>query len=290
MGGKGLVTALVVATLLLSCTSEGTRVVVGSKNFTEQLLLGEIMAQTIETLPDVTVDRRLNLGGTLLAHQALKSGEIDVYAEYTGTALMAILDLPPSHDSQQVYETVSSRYEQDIQAVWLPPFGFNNSFVMVIPGEMARTHEIESISDAAALDHAWKLGIGYEFEGRPDGMPALEEAYDLEWSGSPQIMELGLIYRALEQGQVDMVAANGTDGMLARLDVKVLEDDKEIFPPYEAAPVVRRATLGEVPGLREALERLSGKIDAETMRQLNYEVDGKQRRVAEVAAEFLESF
>ncbi len=289
MARKNALAALLICTLLASCSGSKTSVVVGSKNFTEQLVLGEVMARMIEKRLGLKVDRKLNLGGTLLVHQALVAGEIDVYAEYTGTALMAILDLPPDHDPEAVFRTVDRRYQEKFQAEWLPPFGFNNSFVMVIPGDIAKKHGIGTISGAAALDHSWSLGIGYEFEGRPDGMPALKNAYDLEWSRSPQIMDLGLIYRALEQGQVDMVAANGTDGMLARLDVKILEDDKNIFPPYEAAPVVRQAATEEFPGLRETLAGLSGRIDDATMRRLNYEVDGKGRRAKDVAAEFLAS-
>ena len=287
MARKGALAALVLTLLAASCAPPGTTVVVGSKNFTEQLVLGELMAQVIEQRLDVHVDRRLNLGGTLLAHQALASGEIDVYPEYTGTALMAILDQPPAHDPQQVRHQVAELYTAKFQAEWLPPFGFNNSFVMVIPGPLAREHAIQTISDAAAFDHAWRLGIGYEFEGRPDGMPALVRAYNLKWQAPPQVMDLGLLYRALERGQVDMVAANGTDGMLSRLDVRVLEDDKGIFPPYEAAPVVRQKTLDAIPGLREALEELAGKIDAQTMRRLNFEVDGNGRSPRDVAAEFL---
>jgi len=271
--------------LLLGC-SGGGRIVVGSKNFTEQLILGEVLAQHIEQRLGQPVDRRLNLGGTLLAHQALLAGEIDLYPEYTGTALMAILDRPPSPDPAEALSLVRREYAA-LGVEWLDPFGFNNSFVMVIPGPLARAHGLESLSDAAASGVRWKLGASYEFEGRPDGLPALERVYGLKWDGAPLTMDLGLLYRALEQGQVTMVAANGTDGMLAKLDVKVLSDDRAVFPPYEAAVAVRTASLTAHLGLRKALAELSGKIDAATMQRLNYQVDGEHHPIVVVAAQFL---
>jgi len=278
---------LLIAVLLAGCSGENT-IVVGSKNFTEQLVLGEILAQQIERKLAVPVERKLNLGGTLLAHQALVAGEIDLYPEYTGTALMAVLDLPPEREAKAVRETVSREYQQRYAIQWLPPFGFNNSFVMVIPGDVAREGNLTTLSTAAASGQKWSLGASYEFEGRPDGLPALNGTYNLQWVGSPMTMDLGLLYRALEQRQVTMVAANGTDGMLSKLDVRVLKDDRQAFPPYEAAVAVRDEALEQYPSLRSALEQLSGRIDAETMQRLNYAVDGEQRPIEEVAAEFLD--
>ena len=285
MDRKTIVTVLVLTVLPAACSTKPS-IVVGSKNFTEQIILGEILAQQIERRLDVSVDRRLNLGGTMLAHQALLAGEIDLYPEYTGTALMAVLDLPPEHDATAVFEKVKSRYEP-LGLEWLPPFGFNNSFVMVVAGAIAREKGIGKLSDPAVSATEWTLGASYEFEGRPDGLPALNRVYKLRWSGAPKTMDLGLLYRALEQGQVNMVAANSTDGMLSKLDVEVLADDRGAFPPYEAAVVVRRATLAEYGALTGALLELSGAFDAETMRRLNYQVDGEHRAIEEVAAEFL---
>lgn len=261
---------------------------VGSKNFTEQLVLGEILAQQIERKLGVPVERRLNLGGTLLAHQALLDGGIDLYPEYTGTALTAILRLPPDHDAARVFDRVAKDYRDRFGIEWLPPFGFNNSFAMVVKGADARTYGLKTVSDAAKRQEGWALGIGYEFERRPDGLAGLNRTYDLKWKARPTTMDLGLLYRALEQGQVTMAAANSTDGLLSKLDVVALEDDKGAFPPYQAAVAVRAQTLQKFPGLREGLAELSGAISAGAMRALNFKVDGEHRHVEEVAREFLE--
>ena len=285
---RRLVLPFLTALVLAGCGG-GDRIVVASKNFTEQVILGEILAQHIENRMGMEVDRKLNLGGTLVAHQALLSGSVDLYPEYTGTALMAILDLPPESNPQEVFDTVSKDYQQEFQVQWLPPLGFNDSFAMVIPGKIARENQLETLSDATKYPSGWTLGVGYEFETRPDGLPALERGYDLKWDGAPKTMDLGLIYAALEDGQVTMVSANSTDGMLSKLDVKVLEDDKHAFPPYQASVVVRDDTLAKYPELRDFLLELSGTLDEKTMQALNYQVDGEHRTAAEVAADFLAS-
>ena len=282
--------ALLILALLAAGCGERPALVVGSKNFTEQLVLGEILAQHLETRLGVEVDRRLNLGGTLLAHQALINGDIDLYPEYTGTALMAVLKLPAAYEASEVLERVRGEYRERFEGEWADPFGFNNSFVMVVPGSLAREHNLTTLSDAEGYEPGWALGASYEFEGRSDGLPALKRAYDLTWREPTKTMDLGLLYRALEQEQVTMVAANGTDGLLAKLDVRVLEDDQRVFPPYEAAVAVRQEALDRVPGLREAIEELSGRIDAPTMQRLNHALDGEHRPLAEVAAEFLAGF
>lgn len=279
--------AIAVTAALCAGCSRSRPITVGAKNFTEQLILGEIIAQHLERSLEQKIDRRLNLGGTLLAHQALVNGEIDLYPEYTGTALTAILKLPPSSDPAAVLENVRGEYRSRWSVEWLDPFGFNNTFAMVIRGEDARALGISTLSDAAARNAGWRLGAGYEFSQRPDGLPGLLETYKLRIMGTPKTMDLGLLYQALESRQVDMVAANSTDGLLSVLGVRVLEDDKGYFPPYEAAIAVRAESLVTHPGLREALEQLSGKFSDETMRKLNYEVDGKHRHVGEVASEFL---
>jgi glycine betaine/choline ABC-type transport system substrate-binding protein len=222
----------------------------------------------------------------MLAHQALLAGGIDVYPEYTGTALTAILKLPISSDPQAVYKQVAAEYQSRWKALWLPPLGFNDTFAMVISGEVARKEGIKTLSQAAQRKEGWQLGVGYEFLQRPDGLPGLQKTYPLTLKAAPRTMDLGLLHKALQQGQVEMVAANSTDGLLAVLDLTVLEDDKRFFPPYEAAFVLGER-LWKNDGARLALEELSGKLDTVTMRKLNFEVDGKHRRPAEVVTEFL---
>ena len=262
-------------------------ITVGSKNFTEQIVLGEIVAQQIERRLGIQVDRKLDLGGTLLAQQALSSGQIDVYPEYTGTALTAILKQPPLADPAAVFDRVRTEYRRRWNLAWLDPLGFNNTFAMVVRGPDARAEKIASLSDAARRKRGWKLGVGYEFLQRPDGLPGLLATYHLPLDGSPKSMDLGLLYSALQQRQVDMAAASSTDGQLSVLDVTVLRDDRNYFPPYQAALVVRADTLAAHPGLQAALAELSGRLSDTAMRTLNYQLDGKHRPVAEVAREWL---
>ena len=273
---------------LLGC-SRTHPLTVGSKNFTEQIILGEIVAQHLERRLGEKVDRKLDLGGTLLAQQALQSGQIDLFPEYTGTALTAVLKLPPLPDPEAVLERVRAEYRRRWNLEWLDPLGFNNTFAMVVRGPDARAEGLETLSDAARRKQGWRLGVGYEFQQRPDGLPGLLATYHLPLAGTPRSMDLGLLYQALGQKQVDMVAANATDGMLSVLDVRVLRDDKHYFPPYQAALIVREQSLRAHPGLRAALEELGGKFSDTAMRKLNYEVDGKHRPVREVAREWLSS-
>ncbi len=271
---------------VLGC-SRSRPLTVGSKNFTEQIVLGEIVAQQLERRLGVKVDRKLDLGGTLLAQQALQNGEIDVYPEYTGTALTAVLKLPPSSDPAAVLARVRTEYRKRWNLEWLDPLGFDNTFAMVVRGPDARAQGIETLSDAARRKQGWTLGVGYEFLQRPDGLAGLLATYHLPLDGAPKSMDLGLLYTALQQKQVDMAAANATDGQLSVLDVKVLRDDRHYFPPYQAALVVRAQALAAHPGLQAALGQLSGRFSDSAMRNLNYQVDGKHRPVAEVARELL---
>jgi osmoprotectant transport system substrate-binding protein len=261
-------------------------ILVGSKNFTEQVLLGEIVAQQIERRLDVTVERRLNLGGTLLAHEALVKGDIDLYPEYTGTALTAVLKQPPASGAEAVLEQVRREYRRRWRLEWLRPLGFNDAFAMMVRGETARTRHLATLSEAARAGR-WNMGIGYEFAGRPDGLEGLLGTYGLRTVGPPLTMDLGLLYQALESRKVDLIAGNRTDGMASVLDVTILEDDRHYFPPYECAVVAREDALARWPAMRGAIEELSGGISEAAMRKLNYAVDGKHRPVAEVAAEFL---
>ncbi len=285
MGGEKILTGLI-ASVLAGC-SRDRPITVGSKNFTEQVIIGEIVAQHVSLRLSQRVDRKLNLGGTLLAHQALVQGGLDLYPEYTGTALTSILKLPPSSDPAGVFATVKAEYLKRFNLHWLDPLGFNNTFAMVIRGPDARRNKIDSLSDAARYAGGWTLGVGYEFQQRPDGLPGLLKTYKLPVKGSPRTMDLGLLYKALEEKQVDMVAANATDGLLSVMDVKILRDDKRYFPPYQAALIVRDDPLTTHPTLKDVLGLLSGKFSDEIMRTLNYQVDGKHRPLAEVAMTFL---
>ena len=245
------------------------------------------MAQHLEHRLGRRVDRKLNLGGTMLAHQALVAGDIDLYPEYTGTALTTILKLPPTNDPAAAMALVRAEYHTRFGVEWMDPLGFNNTFAMVIRGEDARKSKIATLSDAAKYSLGWNLGVGYEFQQRPDGLAGLLKTYNLPILGSPKTMDLGLLYKALEQQQVNLVAGNATDGQLSVLDVLVLRDDKRYFPPYDCALAVRRKSLEANPPLRQALTELAGLFTDLTMRKLNYQVDAAHRPVREVAEQFL---
>ena len=278
---------LLFAVAVCSCGTSKPTIRVGSKNFTEQVVLGEIIAQHLEHRLQQKVERRLNLGGTLLAHGALLNHEIDLYPEYTGTALTAILKDAPDNDPARVLAHVRSAYADRFHVDWLDPFGIDNSFAMVVSGADARAKHLDNLTDAAIAGTAWALGVGYEFQQRPDGLAVLDRIYHLHWTGSPQTMDLGLLYKALEGNQVTMIAANATDGLLSKLDLKVLADDKHAFPPYQVSIAASQDKLLETAGMRVALQELSGKFTNQTMQQLNYEVDGEHRPVSQVAADFL---
>lgn len=281
------IAACLIAFWLAACSSP-PHIVVGSKNFTEQVLLGEILAEQIENRLRITVLHELNLGGTLLTHEALIKGSIDLYPEYTGTALTSILKQQPVHDAAKALAVVRASYQRQWHLTWLDPLGFENTFAMIIPGAVARSRRITTLSDAAR-SQAWRLGVGYEFQQRPDGLPSLLSTYGLRTAARPVTMDLGLLYTALDRGKVDMIAGSSTDGQIPGRDVVILQDDKKYFPPYDCAIVVRDDALTRFPGLREALRQLSHRLTAETMRRLNHEVDVKHRPVREVAAEFLKT-
>jgi osmoprotectant transport system substrate-binding protein len=262
-------------------------IVVGSKNFSEQALLGEIVAQHLEARTHREVTRRFYLAGSYICQQALLAGRIDLYVEYTGTALTAILHDPLQSDSAAVLRRVRNEYRQRFGLEVLPSLGFNNTFAIVVRGQDARRLHLKTISDAAPFAHEWRAGFGYEFMERPDGFAGLARTYGLAFGETPRVLDLGLLYRALLEKQVDFVAGNSTDGLLAARDLTMLEDDKHYFPPYEAVPVVRADALARFPEMRAALLELAGKISDEEMRRMNFEVDGEHRDIADVAREFL---
>ncbi|HSF69657.1 MAG TPA: glycine betaine ABC transporter substrate-binding protein [Nitrospira sp.] len=277
---------LCVSAGMVGCTREDP-ITVGSKNFTEQVVLGEIVAQHLEHRLGLRVDRKLNLGGTMLAHQALVRGDIDLYPEYTGTALTTILKLPPDRDPAASLALVKAEYQTRFGLEWMEPLGFNNTFAMVIRGDDARTRKIATLSDAGRYARGWTLGVGYEFQQRPDGLAGLLKTYDLPLQDSAKTMDLGLLYKALEQGQVSMVAGNATDGQLSVVDAVVLQDDQRYFPRYDCSLVVRPEVLKDHPALQQALGELVGRFSDQTMRKLNHQVDGEHRPVRDVAEQFL---
>jgi osmoprotectant transport system substrate-binding protein len=264
-------------------------ITIGSKFFTEQVVLAELLAQHIEARTGIHVDRKTNLGGTLLVHKALQSGDLDLYVEYTGTALTAVLNESPQGDSAAVYRRVKQLYAQRFQFEVTEPLGFENTFAMVIRGDDAQNLHLRTISDIIPIAPKWRVGVGYEFLERPDGFPGWSRRYTLNFAGTPKVMDLGLIYRALVDHQVDIVAGNSTDGLIDSLHLVALEDDRHYFPPYDAVPIVRQSTLAKFPQLRSALADLAGKLTAADMRRLNYAVDADQRDVAAVVRDFRQS-
>jgi osmoprotectant transport system permease protein len=290
---KRILAAGAVALLLLAgfismrvISGEGAgRVAVGSKDFTEQLILGELLAQAIEANSDIKVERRFELGGTL-AHEAMVAGEIDVYVEYTGTALLAILKAQPSSDPEEVYRRVQAAYRSQFNAEWLEPLGFNNTFAILVRREDAAKLNLKTVSDAAKVAPQWRAGFGQDFMSRADGYAGFARTYGLRFQEIRE-MDLSLTYRALAEKQVDLIAGNSTDGLISRYRLVQLEDDRRYFPPYDAVPVVRHAALEKHPELRELLRRLGGVLSVEEMRTLNYAVDGEHKQAGDVVREFL---
>jgi len=246
-----------------------------------------LLAQYLGRYTPLPIEKRFYLAGTYICHQALLAGRIDMYVEYTGTALVAILKEPPSSDHAAVFNAVKERYASKFGLEVLPSLGFDNTFAMVMRGSDARRLRLKTLSDATAVAPQLRLGVGYEFMERPDGYKGLVSKYDFKFKEAPRVMDLGLLYRALQNNQVDLVAGSNTDGLIAALDLVVLEDDRHYFPPYDAVPMVRRETLQRHPEIGDALRRLRGRISAEDMRRLNYAVDGEKKDAATVVRDFL---
>jgi osmoprotectant transport system substrate-binding protein len=273
--------------LLSSCRPHGSGIVVGSKNFGEQLVLGELLAQKLEAT-GLPVTRRFYLGGTYIAHQALLAGRIDMYPEYTGTALTAILKLPPATDPEQVYKTVKQQYAERYQLEVGPPLGFNNSFAIAMRGDEAQRLGIRTLSDLARHAPELRMGVGYEFLERKDGYPGLTRTYGLHFASAPRVMDLGLLYRALQAHEVDVVAGSNTDPQIAQLGLVVLDDNLHYFPPYDAVPVVRQETVRNHPEVEKILHELAGAVSVDDIRRMNRAVDIEHRDVRSVVREFLQ--
>lgn len=284
-----MLTFFLVGLISLTNRSATPTVAIGSKNFTEQFILGELLAQQIESTTRFKVDRRFNLGGTLICHEAVKAGEIDGYVEYTGTSFTAILQQKPVSDPQAVYEKVKQEYRQKFQLEVFQPLGFNNTFATIVRGDDAKRLQIKTLSQAAKYTPQWQAGFGYEFLSREDGYPGLAKTYGLKFAKPPQQMDLGLLYQALTEKKVDFIAANSTDGLIPVLNLVILEDDKGYFPPYEAIPVFNQATLNKYPELRETIAALAGSISTEAIQKMNYQVDNRSLPVEDVVREWLAS-
>ena len=277
---------LPVCLLLTACDPpHSSRLVIGAKNFTEQVLLGELLAQEAEANGE-RVERRFYLAGSYIAHQALISGRIDAYVEYTGTALTSILKQPLDHDPDRVFATVQRIYRTQYHVAVLPSLGFENTFAMVVRDADARRLQLTTLSSLRQAAPQLRLGVGYEFEERPDGLAGMDHTYGLQFLGEPRVMDLGLLYRALGQEQIDVVSGNSTDGQITGMRLRVLQDDRHYFPPYQAVPLVREDALRQHPGLRTAIARLSGQVSQAEMQTMNHAVEGEHRDPADVIREF----
>ena len=271
-----------------ACSGEREGLVIGSKNFSEQIVLAEIMAQQIERRTDITVERRLNLGGTIVCHRALVAGQIDLYPEYTGTSFVVILREKVISEPRVVYERVKAEYDERFQVAVGQPFGFENTYALLIRGEDAKRLGATTLSDIVPHSASWQAGVGHEFIERADGYSGLVETYGLRFDTPPLAMDLNLVYRAIEEGKVDLIVGNSTDARIVSLDLVQLTDDRGYFPPYEAVPMVRKETLARYPEIAPALAELAGTITTDEMRRMNYQVDVEHQDAAQVAKEFLD--
>ncbi len=261
----------------------------GPRTLLNNLYLANFWLKFCESYTNVPIERRFYLAGTYICHQAILAGRIDMYVEYTGTALAVILKQSTKSDSIAVFDIVQKEYQRRFNLIVLPSLGFNNTFAIAMRNDDARAAGITRLSDLAAHSRQMRLGVGYEFLERPDGFVGLARTYGLQFAAPPSVMDLGLLYRALQAKQVDVVAGSNTDGMIAALGLRVLEDDKHYFPPYDAVPIVRPEALQQIDGMRAALERLGGRISTDDMRRMNYAIDGEKCDVSDVVHDFLKS-
>ena len=276
---------LIMIMLFVAVAAEAAGFKIGSKNFTEQVVLGEIYAQGLEAA-GVPVERKLNMGGTLIAHQALVSGEIDMYPEYTGTALANVLKAETMTDPDAVYQKVKAHYDKELKLRWLKPTRINNTYVLVVLPDTAQKHNLKTLTDLAKVSKQLSLGAGPEFRTRKDGIPGLKAKYGMEWKEDRQFA-IGLRYQALANKQVDVIDGYATDGQISAQKLVKLEDDKRLWPPYFVAPVARPQALKDHPKAEEILDRLSALLDEASMSEMNWRVDGNKEEPKAVAREFL---
>ena len=284
----GIITLIIAGLIAFNYQQAPAKIIIGSKNFTEQVILGELLAQHIENHTKLKVDRRFNLGGTFIAHEAVKAGKIAGYVEYTGTSFTTVLKEKPISNPQIVYEKVKEYYDQKLKLAVMRPLGFENTFAMIIRGEDAKKWQIKSLSEAGKYSPQMKAGFGYEFLEREDGYPGLSKTYNLKFANIKQ-MELGLMYQALKEKQVDFIAASSTDGLIPVLNLVILEDDKKYFPPYQAIPIFNQEILQKYPELTDTINQLGGKISTTEIQKMNYQVDNQSQPVEKVVSEWLKS-
>jgi osmoprotectant transport system substrate-binding protein len=285
--GLILTITMSLSVLLSGCSKDDT-IVIGSKDYTENILMGEIFSQLIEAKTDLKVDRKLNLGGTFVCFEAIKNGDIDIYPEYTGTGLTAQLEMDVISDPDEAYKVVSEEFDKQFDITWLSPLGFNNTYTLAVTDEVYQEYGIETFSDLAKISENLIFGAEHEFFDRQDGYDGLVEAYDMTFSGDPMKMNNSLKYQAIGNGDMDVTDAFSTDGALKQYKLKVLTDDLGFFPPYYVAPIIKNETLEKHPELEEVLNTLGGIIDEDAMTELNYKVDIDGADVATVATEFLQ--
>lgn len=285
----GIVALILAGLTLLNYQQAPATIVIGSKNFTEQVILGELLAQQIESHTRLKVDRRFNLGGTFICHEAVKTGKIDGYVEYTGTSLTSILKQKPLSNPQLVFDRVKRDYAQKFKLAVMPSLGFENTFAMMIRSEDAKKLKIKTLSEVAKYTPQWQAGFGYEFLERADGYPGLAKTYGLNFANPPKQMELGLVYKALAEKQVDFIAGNSTEGLISVLNLAILADDKNYFPPYQAVPIFNQSTLKKYPELSTVIDRLAGTISTKEMQRMNYQVDNQSRPVEQIVHDLIQS-
>jgi osmoprotectant transport system substrate-binding protein len=275
--------------LLAGCGGAGSKtIVIGSKDFTENIILGEIIAQMLEAKTDLKVERKLNMGGTFVNFEALKKGDIDIYADYTGTGLTAQLKMDVINDADKVYNIVQKEFNKRFKLKWLRPFGFNNTYAIAVREDFAQKNNITKVSDLVPLAPNLVFGAEHEFFNRQDGYDGMIKTYGLKFKDVAK-MQVALKYQAIAQGKMEVTDAFATDGQLITYKLKVLEDDKNFFPPYYAAPVVRIDTLEKHPEIEEVLNQLGGKINDEEMQKMNYQAEAENKPVEDVAKDFLKS-
>lgn len=284
----GLVLGVILSmTIVLSGCSGGDKIVIGSKDFSENILLGEIFAQMIEAETDIKVERKLNLGGTFVCFEALKKGDLDIYPEYTGTGLTAQLKMDVITNSDEAYQVVADEFDKQFDIKWLKPLGFNNTYTLAVTDEIYKEYGVETFSDLTEISENLIFGAEHEFFDRQDGYDGLVDTYSMVFKGDPKKMNVSLKYQAIGNGDMDVTDAFATDGAIKQYSLKVLTDDLNFFPPYYAAPIIRKDTLEKHPELEDILNKLENAIDDAAMTDLNYKVDVEGEDAAKVATEFL---
>jgi osmoprotectant transport system permease protein len=277
---------ILIATGVFFYTRKEDKIVIGSKNFNEQLILGNMLATLIEKNTDIKVDKKFNLGGTSIAFDALKAGELDMYVEYTGTGLVNVMGQPSINDPDKAYDAVSDYFNKNYGVTWLKPLGFNNTYTLAVRKDTAQKYNLETFSDLAKVANQLTLGCTIEFTNREDGYLGLKKAYNMNFKDVSPV-DGGLRYTSLNSNKTDVIDAFSTDGLLKAFGLKVLKDDKNFFPPYYAAPIINNKTLEKHPELKDLINKLAGKLDDEKMRELNYKVDKLNEDPAKVANDFL---